>query len=83
MTKVTKPCDGLHLIRLIPSVTSLRVFDNSIQANPSEGTSPLPCLFLEIAAKSLVFPRPEQLAATPDWAKPIVLAAYKHFSKQE
>jgi len=70
----------LNLIRLIPSVTSLRVFDNSIQADPLEGKSPLPSLVLEIAARSLVFPTPEQLAATPAWAKPIVLAAYKQLA---
>jgi len=73
----------LNLIQLIPRVTSLRVFDNSVQADPTEGKCPLPSLVLEIAGKSLVFPTPEQLAATPAWAKPIVLAAYKHFTREQ
>lgn len=73
----------LNLIRLIPYVTSLRVFDNSVQADPSEGKCPQPSLVLEIAGKSLVFPTHEQLAATPSWAKPIVLAAYKQFAREQ
>jgi predicted ABC-type ATPase len=73
----------LNLIRLIPYVTSLRVFDNSVQADPSEGKCPQPSLVLEIAGKSLVFPAPNQLAGTPDWAKPIVLAAVKRFANEQ
>lgn len=73
----------LNLIKLIPHVTTLRVFDNSVEADPVKGKSPLPILVLEIAEKALVFPPPHKLAATPAWAKPIVLAAYKHFAREQ
>ena len=69
----------LNLIRLIPHVTTLRVYDNSTEADPHKGKAPAPRLVLEFAEKTLTFPPREQLAATPAWAKPIVLAAYKHF----
>jgi len=39
---------------------------------------PDPVLVLDIAAGTLVFPRPDDAAAlarTPDWAKPVVEAA--------
>lgn len=72
----------LNLIRLIPHVTTLRVYDNSAEADPVQGKAPAPRLVLEIAENALVFPPREQLAGTPAWAKPIVLAAYKHFSQQ-
>ena len=70
-----------NLIRLLPHVTTLRVYDNSAEADPAQGEAPAPRLILEIAEKTLVSPSPEQLAATPAWAKPIVLAAYKHFAQ--
>ena len=70
----------LNLIRLIPHVTTLRVYDNSAEADPAQGEAPAPRLILEIAEQALSFPPPEQLAATPAWAKPIVLAAYRHFA---
>jgi len=71
----------LNLIRLIPHVTTLRVYDNSAEADPVQGNAPAPRLVLEIAEKTLTFPPLDQLAATPAWAKPIVLAAYKHFGQ--
>jgi predicted ABC-type ATPase len=71
----------LNLILLIPHVTTLRVYDNSAEADPHQGKAPAPRMVLEIVDKALVFPPREQLAATPPWAKPIVLAAYKHFMR--
>jgi len=68
-----------NLIRLIPWVTTLRVYDNSIERNPSLGLAPLPRLLLAIDEKSLTHPPVEALAETPAWAKPLVFAAYRHF----
>ena len=66
-----------NIIRLIPFVTTLRVFDNSREVAARE--VPKPTLLLSIQEGELAFPGPEHLAATPEWAKPIVAAAYKHF----
>ena len=66
-----------NLIRLLPFVRTLRVFDNSREAAP--GDQPEPVLLLSIEAGELVFPAPENLSAIPTWAKPIVAAAYRHF----
>lgn len=72
---------GTHanLIRLIPHVTDLRVYDNSVERDPAAGNLPEPRLVLAIEGKCLTYPPAERLAETPQWAKPIVLAAYRHF----
>ena len=66
-----------NIIRLVPFVNTLRVFDNSREV--AEGGEPDPALLLSIQDGQLAFPGPEHLSSTPDWAKPIVVAAYKHF----
>ena len=66
-----------NIIRLIPFVRTLRVFDNSPEVAADE--APEPTLLLSIEAGELVFPGPEDLATTPEWAKPMVAAAYRHF----
>lgn len=69
-----------NLIRLIPHVTDLRVFDNSAERDLEGGAAPEPRLLLAIDRKQLSFPlKPSDLAATQQWAKPIVFAAYQHF----
>lgn len=63
------------LIRLLPKLTLLRVYDNSEDADPAIGESPKPVLVLHTErGKIRVACEP---AATPDWAKPIVMAALK------
>lgn len=66
----------LNLIKLLPHVASLRVFDNSHEADPHTGATPLPILVLEIRRGKIVG---VDLAATPQWAKPIVVAAVRRF----
>ena len=68
-----------NLIRLIPWITTLRVYDNSAERNPSLGLAPQPRLLLAIDEKSLTYPPAEALVETPAWAKPLVFAAYRHF----
>lgn len=68
-----------NIIRLIPHVTTLRIFDNSLERDPAKGTIPEPQLVLAIEKRRLVFPPPSRLKNTPQWAKPIVFAAYQHF----
>lgn len=65
----------LNLIELLPSLTSLRLYDNSRDADPADGIAPHPTLLLHIDQGRIV--GPDDLAATPDWARPIVAAALK------
>jgi predicted ABC-type ATPase len=63
----------LNLVQLLPSLTSLRVYDNSAHADPEAGGLPAPRLVLHLEARRIL--GPEDLSQTPDWAKPIVAAA--------
>ncbi|MFT3807356.1 AAA family ATPase [Arenimonas sp.] len=63
----------LNLIRLLPLLTELRVYDNSFEADPHAGKTPAPKLVLHTLRGKVVGPK--RLASTPDWAKPIVAAA--------
>lgn len=77
----------LQLIELLPYLTELRVYDNSDEADPHQGKAPRPRLLLHwqqvfsVAGKRraavLVPATPQDLAATPEWAKPVVMAALK------
>ena len=65
----------LNLIRLLPKLTELRVFDNSKEADLEIGVPPEPRLVLHVRGGRIM--NPSVLAATPEWAKPIVAAAMK------
>lgn len=64
----------LNLIALLPHLAELHVWDNSAEADKTTG-APVPVLLLHLRAGKIVAPR--NLAATPEWAKPIVAAALK------
>jgi predicted ABC-type ATPase len=64
-----------NLIRLLPALTELRVYDNSRDADPAAGHAPDPKLVLHTVRGDIV--GPADLSATPHWAKPIVAAALK------
>jgi predicted ABC-type ATPase len=67
----------LNLIRLLPVLARLQVFDNSAEAD-ARGTIPEPVLVLDLHAGQVLLPDAQDasaLAATPDWARPIVEAA--------
>lgn len=68
-----------NLIRLIPHLTTLQVYDNSMERDPAAGRTPQPQLVLSIEDRTLVFPSAAEVSATPQWAKPIVFAAYQHY----
>jgi predicted ABC-type ATPase len=63
----------VNLIRLLPQLTELRVFDNSPEADPASGGAPTPLLVLHMVngtiAATCALPR------VPEWAKPIVATA--------
>jgi len=66
----------LNLVRLLPSLAALRVYDNSADADPKAGETPAPRLVLHLEAGRIA--GPEDLSQAPDWAKPIVAAALQH-----
>lgn len=65
----------LNLIRLLPSLSELWVYDNSKDADPDAGVAPEPRLVLHVRHGAVVGPR--DLARTPEWAKAIVAAVMK------
>lgn len=64
-----------NLIALMPALASLRVYDNSADADPAAGRPPLPVLVLHVEHGHVRGPR--DLTATPAWARSIVAAALK------
>jgi predicted ABC-type ATPase len=64
-----------NIIRLCPRLTELQVYDNSIEADPASGAVPQPRLLLHIVRGRI--DRMSDLMATPNWAKPLVLAALR------
>jgi predicted ABC-type ATPase len=65
----------LNLIHLLPVLMSLRMYDNSAEADPAEGYAPEPRLVLEMRHGEIL--NAGALANVPEWAKPIVAAALK------
>jgi len=68
-----------NLIQLLPRLAHLQVFDNSIEAPIGEDVPPL-VLVLEFKRGQILYPAQNDVAAvasTPDWAKPIVAAAFR------
>jgi hypothetical protein len=66
-----------NLIRLLPQLASVRVYDNSAEAAPGQGLPPAPRLLLHCVERKIVAPTKLRslLADTPQWAKPIVAVA--------
>ena len=62
-----------NLIRLLPLIEHLRVFDNSAESDPAEGRRPRPVLLLEMQRGKIT--DPADLSGAPDWAQPIIAAA--------
>lgn len=65
----------LNLIELLPSLTVLRVYDNSVDGDPAAGRMPLPVLVLHVERGNILNLR--DLSNTPDWAKEILAAALR------
>jgi predicted ABC-type ATPase len=65
----------LNLIRLMPRLPELLVYDNSEEADPDAGGRPEPKFLLHMASGRIVNSCDLQLI--PEWAKPIVAAALK------
>jgi len=65
----------LNLVRLIPKLTELRVYDNSKEADPHSGAAPEPMLVLHLDQRKIL--NSCDLTTAPEWTKPILLAALK------
>ena len=62
-----------NLIRLLPHIHHLRVYDNSAEADPAEGHAPRPVLWLEMKERRIT--APPDPAGAPAWVQPILGAA--------
>ncbi|SFQ28800.1 Predicted ABC-type ATPase [Variovorax sp. OK605] len=62
-----------NLIRLLPWLASLRLYDNSAEGDPKAGCKPQPRLLLHMEGGRIAFHIP--LDQVPQWAKPIMAAA--------
>jgi predicted ABC-type ATPase len=62
-----------NLIKLMPHLASLRVYDNSAEADPKAGHAPQPTLLVHLENGRIVSHSP--LAQVPQWAKPILAVA--------
>ena len=64
-----------NLIRLLPKLTELKVFDNSAEVDLEAGEAPRPMFVLHWERGRII--GPPDLRATPEWAKAIVAAALR------
>jgi predicted ABC-type ATPase len=70
-----------NLLKLMPHLTDLQVFDNSFSADPRHGSPPRPARVLKVVERHLVYPvTAAHLKKTPAWAKPLVVAAVEAFA---
>lgn len=76
-TKVRERFDASrsNLVKLMPVLASLRVYDNSFEADPLAGKRPQPALLLQMQAGRVVTHAP--LRSVPAWAKPLLAAALR------
>lgn len=63
----------INLVKLLPLLTELRMYDNSATADPAAGQAPKPVLVLHMDRGRIV--GPSDLTSTPAWARPVVAAA--------
>jgi predicted ABC-type ATPase len=69
-----------NLLRLLPKLTELRLYDNSFEAALRRHVAPRPKLVLHCRAGRIVSSCPP--AETPGWAKPIVEVAIRFHQQQ-
>jgi predicted ABC-type ATPase len=69
-----------NLIRLLPKLTEIRVYDNSEEGDPRAGSAPKLKLVLHVIkgeVRAICDP-----VQAPDWAKPILMAALNAFARK-
>lgn len=67
-----------NLIKLLPHLDSLRLHDNSADADPKNGTPPRPELLLHVEGKIIVGMASRE---APQWAKPIIAGALNTYEQ--
>lgn len=67
----------LNLIRLLPHLAELKLYDNSLELDPHRGEQPVPLLILHLKRGAILDSCPPH--AVPEWAKPIVQATWNLF----
>lgn len=67
-----------NLIHLLPSLTQLRLYDNSAEGDLAAGVPPAPTLILHASEGTVR--ETCVISAVPDWAKPIFVAALRQYS---
>ena len=65
----------LNLIRLLPRLTELLLFDNSFEADPHAGATPKPKLLLHLVRREVR--ETGKLTEVPAWAKPVLAAVLR------
>ncbi|EQD70914.1 hypothetical protein B1A_06057, partial [mine drainage metagenome] len=73
------PLTQLNLIKLMPHVAYIQVYDNSTEA-AADGTVPDPLLVLEMEKGRAISPASDDLIAllnAPEWTRPILEAALR------
>lgn len=65
----------MNLIRLLPRLSRLLIYDNSEEADPDSGAAPEPQLILHTVRGRIVGAC--ELSTAPDWAKPILAVAMR------
>ena len=65
----------LNLVRLLPRLTELRLYDNSEERDPADGVAPRLRLLLHLVDGRIA--ASGSLEQTPDWAKPILAVAFR------
>lgn len=79
MIRERYPLAQMNLIKLMPHVAYIKVYDNTVEA-ADDGKVPDPLLVLEMDHRRVVFPAPDdlqQMLRAPDWAKSILEAAFR------
>lgn len=61
-----------NLIKLLPHLDSLRLYDNSADRNPKDGAPPRPELLIHVAGRKIIGVVTRE---APEWAKPIIAGA--------
>lgn len=64
-----------NLVKLMPHLASLRLYDNSFEADPRAGRRPQPVLLLQMHKGRVLNHAP--LRSVPAWAKPLLAAALR------
>ena len=73
-----------NLIRLLPGLRELYLYDNSREGDPDAGRAPAPQLVMHALNRRIIAPRSMRglIESTPGWAKPIVAASLKLHLRQ-